>query len=103
MTGGDKLFMKKRDRIILLTVMILAVVIVFLIILGPAGSGRDTGDENTMTSSDSYQCEKGTYIGEGGINVLAELTEGRGIHPGEQLIHLQIAGEKEPEGGTSPE
>ena len=86
----DKLLMKKRNRLVLLAVMILAAVIVFLII-HLAGSGRDTGDENTMTSSDSYQCEKGTYIGEGGINVLAELTEGRGINPGEQLIHLQTA------------
>lgn len=82
----DKLLMKKRIRIILLSVMILAAVIVFLIM-----RWKDTGDENTMTSSDSYQCEKGTYIGEGGINVLAELTEGRGINPGEQLIHLQTA------------
>ena len=82
----DKLLMKKRIRIILLSVMILAAVIVFLIM-----RWKDTGDENTMTSSDSYQCEKGTYIGEGGINVLAELTEGRGIHPGEQLIHLRKA------------
>ena len=47
----DKLFMKKRNRIMLLTVMILAAVIVFLIIR-LAGSGRDTGDENTMMSSD---------------------------------------------------
>ena len=83
---SDKLLMKKRIRIILLSVMILAAVIVFLIM-----RCKDTGDENTMTSSDSYQCEKGTYIGEGGINVLAELTEGRGINPGEQLIHLQTA------------
>ena len=82
----DKLLMKKRIRIILLSVMILAAVIVFLIM-----RWKDTGDENTMTSSDSYQCEKGIYIGEGGINVLAELTEGRGINPGEQLIHLQTA------------
>ena len=40
---------------------------------------------------DLYQVEKDLYIGEGGINILAELTEGRGIHPGEQLIHLQTA------------
>ena len=65
----------------------------------------DTGEEISrgVLDFDPYQCEKEIYLGEGGINVLAELTEGRGIHPGEQLIHLQIAGEKEPEGGTSPE
>ncbi len=47
----DKLLMKKRNRLVLLAVMILAAVIVFLIIR-LAGSGRDTGDENSMTSSD---------------------------------------------------
>ena len=53
----------------------------------------DTGEEirRGVLDFDPYQCEKGIYIGEGGINVLAELTEGRGINPGEQLIHLQTA------------
>lgn len=53
----------------------------------------DTGEEigRGVLDFDTYQCEKGIYIGEGGINVLAELTEGRGINPGEQLIHLQSA------------
>lgn len=64
----------------------------------------DTGEEicRGVLDFDPYQCEKGIYIGEGGINVLAELTEGRGIHPGEQLIHLQTARETEREYGTSP-
>ena len=65
----------------------------------------DTGEEicRGVLDFDPYQCEKEIYIGEGGINVLAELTEGRGINPGEQLIHLQTAGKTEQEGGTSPQ
>ena len=53
----------------------------------------DTGEEigRGVLDFDPYQCEKGIYIGEGGINVLAELTEGRGINPGEQLVHFQRA------------
>ncbi len=44
---------EKRKRItMLLSVTILAAVIVFLIMHGPAGPGGDTGDENTMRSSD---------------------------------------------------
>ena len=64
----------------------------------------DTGEEirRGVLDFDSYQCEKDIYIGEGGINVLAELTEGRGVHPGEPLTHLQTAGKTEREGGTSP-
>ena len=49
---GDKLLMKKRNRIMLLSGMILAAAAVFLIMRGPAGSGRNTGDENAMISSD---------------------------------------------------
>ena len=64
----------------------------------------DTGEEmgRGVLDFDPYQCEKDLYIGEGGINVLAELTAGRGIHTGEQLTHLQMAGKTEPKGGTSP-
>ena len=64
----------------------------------------DTGEEirRGVLDFDPYQCEKDIYIGEGGINVLAELTEGRGVYPGEPLTHLQTAGKTEREGGTSP-
>ena len=64
----------------------------------------DTGEEirRGVLVFDPYQYEKEIYIGEGGIGVLAEMTEGRGVHPGEQLIHLQTAGKTEQEGGTSP-
>ena len=64
----------------------------------------DTGEEmgRGVLGFDLYQVEKDLYIGEGGINVLAELTAGRGIHTGEQLTHLQMAGKTEPKGGTSP-
>ncbi|MBR4576890.1 MAG: right-handed parallel beta-helix repeat-containing protein [Clostridia bacterium] len=64
----------------------------------------DTGEEigRGVLDFDPYQCEKGIYTGEGGTSVLAELTAGRGIHPGEQLIHFQTAGKTEQEGGTSP-
>ncbi len=64
----------------------------------------DTGEEicRGVLDFDPYQCEIEIYIGEDGINVLAELTEGRGILPGERLIHLQTAGKMEQEGGTSP-
>ena len=52
----------------------------------------DTGEEigRGVLDIDPYQCEKDIYIGEGENNILAELTEGRGIHPGERLIHLQV-------------
>ncbi len=53
----------------------------------------DTGEEicRGVLDFDPYQCEKEIYIGEGGISILTELTEGRGVHPGERLIHLQVA------------
>ena len=48
------MLMKKRNRIMMLLSMVtLAAVIVFLIMRGPAGSGRENGDENTMRSSDN--------------------------------------------------
>ena len=51
----------------------------------------DTGEEirRGVLDFDPYQCEKEIYIGEGEISILTELTEGRGVHPGERLIHLQ--------------
>ena len=52
----------------------------------------DSGEKicRGVLNFDPYQCEKEIYIGEGEISILAELTEGRGIHPGERLIHLQV-------------
>jgi hypothetical protein len=37
----DKWFMRKRNRILVLPVVMLAAVIVFWILRGPAGPGRD--------------------------------------------------------------
>lgn len=57
----------------------------------------DTGEEirRGVLDFDPYQREKEIYIGKGENSILAELTEGRGAHPGARLIHLQIVREKE--------
>lgn len=53
----------------------------------------DTGEEISRGTLvfDPYQREKEIYTGKGETSILAELTAGRGAHPGEQLLHLQIA------------